>query len=88
VIRVDVLQAQADLPLYLERVAHGERVLLCKDNEPIAEIRPLAEAEPADEPRPLGLAKGLVEVPSTFFDPLPEELLRLFSGESSEKSAQ
>ena len=34
----------------------------------------------AKAPRPIGLAKGLVEIPDSFFDPLPEELLRLFEG--------
>ena len=36
---------------------------------------------PAKEPRPIGLGKGLVRIPDSFFDPLPEDLLRLFEGE-------
>ncbi len=32
--------------------------------------------KPPDEPRPIGLGKGLVEVPDSFFEPL----LRLFEG--------
>lgn len=39
---------------------------------------------PAQQPRPTGLGKGLVEVPDSFFAPLPEDLLRLFEGESSQ----
>lgn len=35
---------------------------------------------PAQKPRPTGLGKGLVEVPDSFFEPLPEDLLRLFEG--------
>ena len=35
---------------------------------------------PAQQPRPTGLGKGLVEVPDSFFEPLPEDLLRLFEG--------
>ena len=38
------------------------------------------KGKPAKEPRPIGLGNGLVEVPDSFFDPLPEELLRLFEG--------
>jgi hypothetical protein len=30
--------------------------------------------------RPIGLAKGQFEVPASFFDPLPEELLNAFEG--------
>ena len=32
------------------------------------------------EPRPVGLAKSIVEIPDSFFEPLPEDLLRLFEG--------
>ena len=32
------------------------------------------------EPRPVGLGKGLAELPASFFEPLPEDLLRLFEG--------
>ncbi len=40
------------------------------------------EPEPVKEPRLIGLGKGLVEVPDSFFEPLPEELLRLFEGKA------
>ena len=36
--------------------------------------------QPPAEPRPAGLGKGLVEIPASFFEPLPEDLLRLFEG--------
>ncbi len=36
--------------------------------------------KPPAEPRPIGLGKGLVEIPDSFFEPLPEDLLRLFEG--------
>ncbi len=36
------------------------------------------------EPRPIGLGKGLVEIPNSFFEPLPEELLRLFEGKDDQ----
>jgi hypothetical protein len=32
------------------------------------------------KPRPIGLAKGEFEVPKTFFEPLPDELIRTFEG--------
>ncbi|MCE9554619.1 MAG: hypothetical protein K8T91_14775 [Planctomycetes bacterium] len=33
-------------------------------------------------PRPLGWAKGILpELPDSFFEPLPDDLLRLFEGE-------
>ncbi|WP_404358535.1 hypothetical protein [Methylotuvimicrobium sp. KM1] len=30
--------------------------------------------------RPIGLAKGLVEIPTSFFDPLPDDMLDDFEG--------
>ncbi|MBI4703493.1 MAG: type II toxin-antitoxin system Phd/YefM family antitoxin [Deltaproteobacteria bacterium] len=79
-IRLNIHQAKTHLSRYLPRIQAGETILLCKRNVPIAEIRPLP-AEPT-EPRPLGLCKGMFEVPPSFFDPLDEELLDLFEGKS------
>jgi hypothetical protein len=36
-------------------------------------------------PRPIGWLRGKWEVPDSFFDPLPEELLDLFEGKSEPK---
>ena len=32
------------------------------------------------QPRPIGLAKGEFEVPKTFFEPLPDNLIQAFEG--------
>ena len=32
------------------------------------------------KPRPIGLAKGEFEVPRTFFEPLPDNLIQAFEG--------
>lgn len=77
-IRLNIHEAKTHLSSYLERVAAGETILLCKRNVPVAEIR--AVEQPRVEKRPLGLAKGLFEVPEEFFDPLPEDLLEAFEG--------
>jgi antitoxin (DNA-binding transcriptional repressor) of toxin-antitoxin stability system len=78
-IQIDLHQAQAELPRYLEQVAQGETIVICKDDQPIAELRPVAA--PRTTPRPLGLAKGLGEIHPSFFEPLPDDLLALFNGE-------
>ncbi len=80
-VRIDWQEAQADPARFLERVAAGESILLVREHRPLAEIRP-SEATSTDlTPRPLGLAKGTFEVPASFFDPLPDDLLALFNGE-------
>lgn len=77
-IRLNVHEAKTHLSRYLAKVAEGETILLCKRNEPVAEIRPIPPAR--KKPRPIGLAKGEFTIPPEFFDPLPDDLLDLFEG--------
>ncbi len=79
-ITINVHEAKTHLSHYLDEVEKGERVVVCKRNRPIAEIRHLVPKKM--EKRPIGLAKGTFTVPASFFDELPEETLTLFSGES------
>ena len=69
-IRLNIHEAKTHLSRYLKRRKNGETIILCKRNIPIAEIRPIAE--PPRKNRPIGLHKGLVHVPDSFFDRLPE----------------
>jgi len=77
-IRLNIHEAKTHLSRYLTHLARGERILLCRRNVPIAEIRPLEGAR--KEPRPIGLHKGDFEVEDSFFDALPEEFLAAFEG--------
>lgn len=79
-IKLNIHEAKTHLSRYLDRLAKGETILLCKRTVPIAEIRPLPVPKKAKR-RPIGLAKGDFEIPKEFFKPLPAELLRLFSGD-------
>lgn len=76
-IRINIADAKAHLSQHLERVEHGETIVLCRRNVPIAEIRPLPTR--STEPRPVGIDRGM-RVPETFFEPLPDELLEAFDG--------
>jgi antitoxin (DNA-binding transcriptional repressor) of toxin-antitoxin stability system len=80
-IQVDILQIQAELPHYLERVARGETIFVTRDNEPIAELRPVTGLRKT--PRPLGLGRGLGEIHPSFFEPLPDDVLGSFYGAES-----
>jgi prevent-host-death family protein len=77
-IVVNVFEAKAKLSEYLELVSGGERVLICKRNRPIAELRPVETSRTT--PRPIGVAQGRLEIPDSFFEPLPEDLLDAFDG--------
>jgi prevent-host-death family protein len=70
-IMVNIHEAKAKLSEYLEAVARGERVMICKRNRPVAELRAV-EPESVTE-RPVGLAKGHVTIPPSFFEPMPDE---------------
>ena len=76
-IWVNVTEAKAHLSRYLKRVEQGETVVVCRRNEPIAEIRALPK--PLREPRPVGIDRGMT-IPAAFFEPLPDELLAAFEG--------
>ncbi len=77
-IKLNIHEAKTHLSKYLAPLKAGDRILLCRRNQPIAENPPLPEV--LDHPRPIGLAKGRFTVPLSFFEPLPEERLRLFEG--------
>lgn len=47
------------------------------------DIDAVANPEPHQQPRPIGLARGEFTVPDTFFDPLPDEILDAFEGKGS-----
>jgi antitoxin (DNA-binding transcriptional repressor) of toxin-antitoxin stability system len=83
-LRVNIHEAKTHLSRYVKRVLRGERVLLCRRNQPIAEIRPLPRSR--ETPRPLGLARseyGEYHLPASFFEPLPDEILEAFAGGGS-----
>ena len=75
---VNIYEAKAKLSEFLDLAARGERVLICKRNRPIAELRAVESAR--TEPRPIGLARGRVAVPDSFFQPLPDDMLDAFDG--------
>jgi len=75
---VNLHDAKTHLSRYLAQLTEGERIVICKRNRPIAEIRLLPKEQ--RQPRPIGLGKGSAEIPSEFFEPLPDELTEMFGG--------
>jgi antitoxin (DNA-binding transcriptional repressor) of toxin-antitoxin stability system len=71
---------QTHLSKYLDRVAKGETILLCKRNTPVAEIRAVPPIRKTK--RPIGLAKNKFKVTKSFFNPLSDEMLDAFEGKS------
>jgi prevent-host-death family protein len=78
VIKVNIHEVKTHFSEYLEKVAAGETVIVCKRNVPVAEIRPLKAGQ--EKKRTLGFYKGGVHIPDEFWDPLPQELQDYFDG--------
>ncbi len=81
-IRINIHEAKAHLSRYLNKLREGEVLVICKRNVPIAEVRAVPSARTAR--RPVGLAKGELQVPDSFFEPLPEDVLSGFDGMNSQ----
>ena len=78
-IKLNMHEAKTHLSRYIDRIAKGETVILCKRNVPVAEIRAI---HGGGGRRRIGLAKGRFEVGGDFFEPLPDEIIKSFQGES------
>ena len=76
--------AKTHLSAYVARLREGDSIVLCRRNTPVAEIR-LLPKRPASR-RPIGLAAESFSVPESFFEPLPEDLVGGFRGESERGS--
>lgn len=77
-ISISIPAAKKHLSKYLANLRPGDRILICKRNVPIAELRALPRQ--GAKPRPIGLAKGEFSVPANFLDPLPANVLEEFDG--------
>ena len=66
--KLTIQEAQTNLSKHIASLNPGDRIILCLRNQPIAEILPLVD-------RPVGLGRGLAEVPESFYDPLPNDIL-------------
>lgn len=82
-LNINVHEAKAKLSEYLAAVEAGETVVICRRNVPVAQIVPIHQAR--KEPRPIGLACDAdYDIPASFFEPLPDDLLKAFNGELSD----
>lgn len=81
-IRVNLAEAKAKLSAYVNRVVDGQTVVICRRNVPVAELRPVTQ--PAADRRPVGIDREM-EIPDSFFEPLPADLIEAFEGTKSDE---
>jgi antitoxin (DNA-binding transcriptional repressor) of toxin-antitoxin stability system len=69
--------AEAYLDHLIERALRGEDVIIAGDGQQAVRLVPVDAPKPR---RRCGSLKGRLEVPDSFFDPLPEDELKLWEG--------
>jgi antitoxin (DNA-binding transcriptional repressor) of toxin-antitoxin stability system len=75
---VNIHDAKTNLSRYLAELEPDETLVLCNRNEPVAEIRLVRKT--ARKPK-IGVAKGELVVPDSFFEPLPDDIMKAFLGQ-------
>jgi prevent-host-death family protein len=69
-------QAKTQLSKLVERACAGEDVVIARAGKPAVRLVPV---EPAPQGRrPFGLDKGKVIIHDSFFDPLPDDIMKAF----------
>lgn len=78
---VKIHEAKAQLSRLLVAVEAGEEITLMRGDVPVAKLVPVPK--PVKTPRVPGRLKDVIKWDDRFFDPLPEDELRLWSEESA-----
>ncbi len=76
---INVHEAKTHFSRLLERVAHGEEIVIGKAGRPVAKLVPYREAQ---GPRSPGGWQGRVHIAADFGD-LPPEVAKAFRGEDA-----
>jgi len=76
--QVTIHEAKTNLSKLIARALEGEEVVIARGKEPKVRLVPIiSELKPQRQP---GTLKGKVWLDDRFFEPLPEEDLRLWEG--------
>lgn len=74
---VNIHEAKTHLSRLLSRVAAGEEIVIARGGKPIAALVPLGTATQDRKP---GSARGRITITDDFDAPLPDEVLKGFTG--------
>ena len=74
---VTVHAAKTNLSKLIEQALQGEEVVIARGSQPVVRLVPI---DAPKRRRRLGSLAGQFHVPDSFFEPLPEEELRLWEG--------
>lgn len=74
---VNIHAAKTHFSKLLAAVAKGQRITICKDGTPVAQLGPIDTPIPVRRP---GLLKGRVTIADDFDVPLPPDVVASFEG--------
>ncbi|MCY4473951.1 MAG: type II toxin-antitoxin system Phd/YefM family antitoxin [Chloroflexi bacterium] len=76
-VTVNVHEAKTHLSRLLIDVEAGEEVVIARNGKPVAQLVAVIQ----QGKRQPDILKGKITIPDSFFDPLPEDELRLWEGD-------
>lgn len=82
---VTIHQAKTQLSKLIARAEAGEEIVIARGKDPVVRLQPVETKKRRREPGRLNHLPALPD--SFFFDPLPEEELRLWEGGDDETAA-
>jgi prevent-host-death family protein len=83
---VTVHQAKTQLSKLIARAEAGEEIVIARGRQPVVKLTPIENKAPK---RKFGSMQGLYDIPDAFFfDPLPEEELKLYEGTDDDNPAR
>jgi prevent-host-death family protein len=83
---VTVHEAKTQLSKLIARAEAGEEIVIARGSEPVVKLTPVAKKAPKRE---FGLMKGVYHLPDAFFfEPLPEDELKLYEGSDDESPSR
>ena len=84
----NVHEVRDHLAEYLAAAERGEEVLICRRNQPVARLVAV-QVTPRRQARPVGLAADAgTPLPDSFFEPLPDDLVRALAGHAGAGAAE
>ncbi len=75
-MNITIDEAKTDLYHYILEAHAGKNLVICIKDIPVAELCPVKAL--SKEPRPIGVLKDVFQVPESFFEELPEEVMSSF----------
>jgi antitoxin (DNA-binding transcriptional repressor) of toxin-antitoxin stability system len=79
-MRVTIHAAKTTLSRLIERAHAGEEIVIARGDVPVARLVPITAEAPK---RRSGTLRGIVKIPRSFFEPLPDAELDLWNEKRS-----